>query len=335
MESNETKRDIARRALLGEEVESLQEEIQRAPTPLVRLNRNEGDHSDIKPLSFDDDEPRTPAITPPPHITKKREQKNAKQLFALKTYRDDVAHTAQKKDEPLNAIKAHGLTMRAAREKHIQTHYEKHIITIAAVILLAVIIGTITTIVAINSYGTRTPAPTTEQAGTAVRADSTTDLNLDSQSRLTIMSLLREHATTPGTHIIRLQSSDATEITGQDLLGVLGTSPPASLDRALTGPATLGTRNGTPFIILTTESFDQSFSGLLNWESRMALDLGAFFSQSPQQGAFRDISIDGQSIRTLNLGTTDLMYGFITRNHILISGNEDVFRDLSTDISQI
>lgn len=146
MEPQSSKRNIARRALLGEEVEeSIREAVELSP--LLEGHEPQETHEDIEPLTFNAYEEAEEIRRVDPE-----DVGNIAQLYALKTYEDDAAHTLKESKVPLYKIKAAEVAGRQEKER-AEDHdpYEKRVITIAAIVVLIVVIATITGLIVIQS----------------------------------------------------------------------------------------------------------------------------------------------------------------------------------------
>ena len=83
-----------------------------------------------------------------------------------------------------------------------------------------------------------------------------------------------------------------------------------------------------PFIILTTNDFPASFSGMLKWENNMVLDLGKLFSISENTATktFLDQALQNKDLRILKNTSekTILLYSFIDKNTLVITTNQNI-----------
>ncbi len=150
-------------------------------------------------------------------------------------------------------------------------------------------------------------------------------------------------------------------MTTQEFLDAINVSPPPIVERSLDEELTLGMYHvGTPepFILIRLDSFENAFSGMLRWESSLYDDLGIFFSRTvlsqtsaatTTQGGqtsqvvdlaarpttpFEDITIRNRDARVLrnNRGEIVLLYAFIDREILLITGSDAIFREISQKI---
>jgi hypothetical protein len=143
-----------------------------------------------------------------------------------------------------------------------------------------------------------------------------------------------------------------TPLSVAQLFTILAPNAPAPLVRALDGkPYLLGLHaydGNQPFLILQTDSYEQAFSGMLDWERYMLQDLSPFFS--PNQPTFLrndnasstplepvyivpgfvDKVVENQDTRALqnNHGTVVLLWSFINRTTLVVTTNEGTLREI-------
>lgn len=153
--------------------------------------------------------------------------------------------------------------------------------------------------------------------------------------------------------LITNKIAGATKIsTTNEFLNLLGIKLPFSLSKYIDGEFMLGihsVRNIELFLILKTSSFENAFTGMLEWEKNMENDLGPIFIESPNKATgdinidltttngtttsesfinvkktFEDIVIKNKDTRVLNdlNGNSKLMYSFPDRKTILITTNQ-------------
>jgi hypothetical protein len=137
------------------------------------------------------------------------------------------------------------------------------------------------------------------------------------------------------------------QITSEQFISLLGGSAPASLARAFEGPWIFGfykTDHAEPFILANISSFDNAFDGMIRWEKSMADDLEKVFLE--YEGAngtstekivpdisgksFEDLVIKSKNARVLKnaRNETVLLYSFLSEKYILITVNENVFKEV-------
>lgn len=130
-------------------------------------------------------------------------------------------------------------------------------------------------------------------------------------------------------------SSTPTEI--ENILSLIAPQMPSSLSRSFSKEYMIGMYSSganEPFIILTTNDFASSFSGMLKWEKYMSSDLGKLFSLTQNTGSttieFKDEALHNKDLRVLRdeNDRTILLYSFIDRNTLVITSSENIFTAL-------
>ena len=149
-----------------------------------------------------------------------------------------------------------------------------------------------------------------------------------------------------------------TPITPAVFFGLFEQNAPASLIRAFGNKMMYGlykTETNEPFLLIRVDSFDNAFTGMLEWEENLYSDVGVLFSPFvlpisevvPQEGStatttvsktltaidlrgipFEDETIKNKDIRILRTkqGNTALLYSFIDKNILLITASEAVLQ---------
>lgn len=119
----------------------------------------------------------------------------------------------------------------------------------------------------------------------------------------------------------------------EDVLSILAPNMPPSLSRSFDKEYMLGIYSfdtNEPFLILTTNDFANSYSGMLKWEKDMISDLGKIFSIPQNTGSsspeFKDETMKNRDLRILKDGDkkTVLLYSFIDKNTLVITANGDI-----------
>lgn len=132
---------------------------------------------------------------------------------------------------------------------------------------------------------------------------------------------------------VNITSSSSTPVNIQDLLQLIAPRMPSPLTRSFDGEYMLGIYSfdtNEPFIILTTNDYANSFSGMLKWEKDMVYDLGKLFSipldTELTTKEFKDETLKNKDLRILQ-NTNDktiLLYSFIDKNTLVITTNENL-----------
>lgn len=128
-----------------------------------------------------------------------------------------------------------------------------------------------------------------------------------------------------------VKGAPAKTISAPRFLSALGTIPDL-LGRSVDNPFTLGViyrADGAarPFLILTTDSFESAFAGMISWEKTMAQDLAAIFQEEEGLPPWKDRVVRGSDARVLLDRTRDpiLLYAFPDRRTILVAPDEETF----------
>ncbi len=117
------------------------------------------------------------------------------------------------------------------------------------------------------------------------------------------------------------------------LISLIFPNIPSSLARSFAGNYMFGIYAydvNAPFIILNTNDYALSYSGMLKWENSIPYDLGKIFNITPNASTtlkFIDKSIKNYDMRVLtdDARNTLLVYSFINRNTLVITKNENIF----------
>lgn len=123
-----------------------------------------------------------------------------------------------------------------------------------------------------------------------------------------------------------------------DILPLLAPKIPQALGRTFENKYMIGIysyfEGNEPFILFTTEDFPIAYSNMLKWERDMVSDLGRIFniSQSEYSSAlFIDETVKNKDLRVLKNSSqkTVLLYSFIDKNTLVITGNENIFNAIN------
>jgi len=81
--------------------------------------------------------------------------------------------------------------------------------------------------------------------------------------------------------------------------------------------------NDWPILILSVNSYESAFAGIIKWEKNMGKDLNAIFN-SGAGGDFQDKVIQNHDTRVSPV----LIYSFINQNYLVITQNEEPLREI-------
>ena len=134
----------------------------------------------------------------------------------------------------------------------------------------------------------------------------------------------------------------SVEIKIDDLLSRISDNIPNRLIRSLRPEFMFGafiSEKNIPFIILKTNSFENSFASMLDWEKTIFSDLAPLFGSDSNEniinGTFNDVIVKNKDTRILRgeSGEISIMYSFTDENTIIITTNKDVFFEIFRRIS--
>lgn len=132
-------------------------------------------------------------------------------------------------------------------------------------------------------------------------------------------------------------------INTEDLFSLWENTAPAILKRALTdgfmpGIYSSSTGVNTPFLILTTDSYNQAFAGMFSWENGILNDFNNLFGIKKRQSVqgFEDKFIKNTDFRVLrNKDNEDeLVYAFVRKKFIIISTNTETVLNIISILSK-
>jgi hypothetical protein len=292
---------------------------------------------------------------------------------ALETYQSDIESVVRGKNTSLVSIAAAEAQRRSAQPIEASQETKKEnksgpVITNTLMIIGGVILllGAAAAVV----FVTR-PAPTVQIALEA----PTPFINVDETKAFTVPTSLFQHSAAISAlqtqrentalslgMISRLYlalpatSTNAAivPLNSHQLLGILGPHIPDALLRTINQNNYLfafHSYNGNqPLLILQTDSYEQAFSGMLQWEPSMSQDLFPFFMYTPPvhistdgvastsptstpeiiQTGFVDHIIDNHDVRVIENSAKDILmvWGFLDRNTLVITTNEATLKEI-------
>lgn len=136
---------------------------------------------------------------------------------------------------------------------------------------------------------------------------------------------------------INLTDDGGETISAEESVKKISKNIPAELSRSFDGKYMIGVYSfdtNTPFIILKTSDYENSYSGMLKWERDIPRDLAGIFKIPKEiinnKVAFIDEAYKNKDFRVLvdSSGKSVLLYSFIDKNTLFITTNENVFSAL-------
>ena len=266
----------------------------------------------------------------------------------LKTLEGDVAESVRKRNESL----ARMALAEEARRQHQQreTEYVSPLkrFSLYIVSFICIILG-IGAIVGVQYVITKKQAPVNVPKDTSViPTNAVIPIDITGKTYAQATTLVRNNligtsSQNQATGILKrltftYQTTDQNKktvvnnVTTGQFINSFFPNVPAQLGRAFDGSYILGSESGassTPFLILTTSTYDQAYAGLLDWENKMPTDLSSLFGLDTT--ATSTIFIDGifknRDIRYLPdaSGNPRLVYGFFDQKTLVITTSYSTF----------
>jgi len=141
------------------------------------------------------------------------------------------------------------------------------------------------------------------------------------------------------TEIFLLSNRTRGQLTGDEFFTYFEISLPVAFTAAVNQLRT-GTYRGQPWLLFSISDTPTGQGGMFIWEKRMANDLQLLFTGTNRlsrstQSTFTDTIIDNRDVRTVkdSTGTSQLTYGFITPNSILITGTDTAWLNLNQKLN--
>ncbi len=278
--------------------------------------------------------------------------KNPEQHFqTLRTYEGDVAEAVT-----TNKASTISIALAEARKKEGQKvekaegalNLKNTFILIAGILLIG---GGI--FAAIFFYGKvkqQTPIVTLPASPTLLVVDREKSIDVTTLSGDQILSqILTEKTSTDlapnlfeAVTFFKTSSTSKTDLTAEEFLQAIAPSAPTELFRSLRPDFSFGFHiygNHEPFLILETDSYQNAFAAMLQFEENLPDELGGIFLASTASGTtpafratnFKDMVIQNHDARVLtdaNTGEISFLYTFLDKNTLVMTTNE-------TTLSQI
>jgi hypothetical protein len=281
------------------------------------------------------EEPEKSQYTPNPH------------LKTLRTFQGDMEETIHKKNESVVSIAVAEQEKRQKRpdldvpEKKInQLIMTQGVLPILGLILFIAGAGTLGIIYYYNSVS-NAPVTVTLNSSLISYTDKK-DISITSGSNASVVPSISDAQHTysgpAGSVLYTNFLQDKNILPVADFFQSLAPSAPQSLARSLgtkymSGIYSFDTNQA--FIILSSADYGQSYSGMLKWETTMASDLVPLFPDvknalNAGQTVFSDDTFNNQDVRVIKnqIGKVIFLYGFVNKDAIIITGNEDIFQSL-------
>jgi len=358
---SESERELARRALLGEDILdelAYQKKVQTLP-PLLRsgdMPRSANTAKEIEPLSFEGSAPETslpkknpvsetfratqpqkPEISTPVHQKPRYAAPESKtdniknhpsRVFSLETYENDAAHSIEESKKSLLKLQ---LAEQKATHKNrpIQStasHPRAKTLTIVGIIVILIAggsLGGLFWIRDMNQHQTSTITPGIIGADTVTFIPTNT---INSHSLVQKVATLKK--TDKLTELRVINSITQTPLSASEFMNNFVPGTPNELTRNLTGNPMFGVQNGNVFLLLKTNSYEHAYPAMLSWEQTMIQDIGPLFGIQ-NTAPFTDNVVANKNVRiATTVGDNGLVYGFIDNHTLLITSSKKLFSQL-------
>lgn len=279
----------------------------------------------------------------PPEKEKTEEQpaeETRKPIKSLRTYQGDVEEAISKNNFSASSILI--AEQKRKIEKKIEPEGEKTSIIrngyflIAGSIMLFLGILTVVTILYVRS---RQAVVVEQSTKTLITFTEEKQIKVASSTRESLLADIvveKNSFKLPANSVLYLNTVNSSLSTEKSdkILSLIAPQMPSALVRSLDGEYMLGVYSfgaNEIFIILKSNDFSNSYSGMLKWEKDAVEDIGKLFSISTEakyaRDEFKDEALRNKDLRILQDENkrTVLLYSFIDKNTILITSNEDVF----------
>ncbi|HZS43255.1 MAG TPA: hypothetical protein VFA52_03505 [Candidatus Paceibacterota bacterium] len=321
--------------------------------PIIPNNPPPNNSEPSKPLTD-----KSPAEKLSEALAEAKKEKQEGSIKAIKTYQSDVAEAIQR--DNVSVIKMavaekrrqekQGLTAEAVGKES-----KKRVVIIAASVVL-VVAGFLIVGYFLISKTKNTGVLTVNLPHEIIHPDKQVEIKLDSvtlQSFLSQFQAIKPLSLDSGSVesvvvTVRGNLGNATSVdqvgrkvlSTQDFMNLLQARLPGSLYRSLSGYLVGFYQNSNgpePFLILKTDSYQNAFSGMLQWESNMQADLAALFGLPTGNGnpnfvptPFKDEVFDNRDTRTLldENGNILLIYSFLDPNTIVLVQSHNAFDEI-------
>lgn len=312
--------------------------------------------------------PTAPHPTPTPQQrfeTTQRTPQNTEEIPSLRTYERDMADSIRAGQTVITINQA---AQKRREERHELSEATEIVArnslkTIMSVALIVAALGTFATIFLIGIE--QKPVPPAPASRTIISVDTSRDAKPTAATRAALIAaaeeVLRDERvpTSPQslTEISLIESGIANtgtskKIPASTFLKTVATNIPATLTRALSDEWLFGfqslNKTRPPFIIVGVRSFDNAYSGMLLWEKNMPTDLREIFLSHntmeigsgtstqtvsiPLTSQFEDKIVKSRDTRVLKNKQDEivLLYSFIDTKYLVITTNEETFREIIT-----
>lgn len=282
---------------------------------------------------------------------------------SLRTYERDVADSIRGGQTVMSINRAAQKQKEERHEISEQTEVvaRNSLKTVISVVLILAAVATLGVVFFVGKQ--QAPVAPAVVVRTIVSVDNTRDVTISSTSRETFINNIKkvlQDTRDPGEGNQSVNKSLVAlnlgkNITAETFFKSTATNIPASLIRAFNNEWLFGFQSlahHEPFLIIGIDSFDNAYSGMLLWEQNMPTDLREIFLANnvaevtstvgtttvkqkvavPLKKQFEDKLVKSRDTRVLknDQGDIVLLYSFIDTKYVVVTTNEDTFREIIT-----
>ncbi len=266
-------------------------------------------------------------------------------LKQIRTFQGDVAEALERQRESLVSIqRAEYLRKNTTQSSDLITsentkrRTDLFFLFLGSFVLFSV--GLVGSWYAYNEFVRRSSTPIiTTPANRFIATNTKVDLPITANSRETLIAMLSNATENiPSGELRHINLPLPTN----KFLETLESRAPGNLVRALNPLFMIGAFGKSPttdwtsiFLIFKLDSFENTYSGMLEWEKYLGQDIGPLFATAPLlknvpiESSFTDIIDRNKDIRILVLNNkTVLLYTFFDNNMLIITDNIETLRIL-------
>ena len=267
------------------------------------------------------------------------EEKRINPIKTLRTYQGDVDELLSKNKTTTTTIlvaeqKRKGFTEEVKPEANTNKRNKVFIISGGILLFLGIV-----AVSAVYYKKSHEQVVVNEQAKTLVSFSKEKDFAIASSTREDLIALLAGTSPTQTPNYvlyIKPLGPDGKDADITTIFKLLAPRIPGALSRSFENSYMFGEYyldKNSPFIILTTNDYAESYAGMLKWEKDMPSDLGGVFgipANSNATSTFSDLAFHNKDLRLLknSEGNTVLLYSFIDRHTLVITSDENTLTSI-------
>lgn len=273
----------------------------------------------------------------PPGETPTENKETQIPIKALRTYQGDVEETLGKKKVSKTTI------LMAEQERRnstpveevleVDTRKRNKIFIWSGFVLFLLGIIVVSTVYYIKSSNEVTLVQKTKSV---IAFSEEKDIRLVGLTRVNLVEQIlaeKKSFNLPINSVLYINHTDTvgSSVTATEFLSLVAPQIPGALLRSFEDRYMLGIYSydtNEPFIILSTNDFATTYSGMLQWEKNIILDIGPIFgiNNTASTTVFSDEAVQNKDLRVLKNtnGKTIFLYSFIDKNTLVITSHENI-----------